>query len=184
MYRYSTEMWLQAFCFLPSASFEQLHIALETCRKALVAFTENERNAGISTRHECNAGQLVVALLSWQQLVTGIHITTDQTTTRAENQLVQFSDVRADFVSMEVHRYGHSVAITTLEFKVLKFFLLNPNRVITRNELLEQVWGYNCYPTTRTVDNLVLRLRRKLEPKPADPAHFRTVHGTGYKFTP
>jgi DNA-binding response OmpR family regulator len=54
--------------------------------------------------------------------------------------------------------------------------------VISRTELLNEVWGYNNYPTTRTVDTHILRLRQKLERDPTDPVHFRTVHGTGYKF--
>ena len=61
-------------------------------------------------------------------------------------------------------------------------FLNNPERVISRTELLNEVWGYNNYPTTRTVDTHILRLRQKLERDPTDPVHFRTVHGTGYKF--
>ena len=56
------------------------------------------------------------------------------------------------------------------------------DRVVSRTELLNEVWGYNNYPTTRTVDTHMLRLRQKLEKDPADPVHFRTVHGTGYKF--
>jgi DNA-binding response OmpR family regulator len=56
--------------------------------------------------------------------------------------------------------------------------------VISRDELLNEVWGYESYPCTRTVDNHILRLRKKLEPEPRRPRHFRTVHGTGYKFLP
>lgn len=71
-----------------------------------------------------------------------------------------------------------------MEFKVLRFLMSNPNRAISRNELLDQVWGYENYPCTRTVDNHILRLRQKLEVDLANPVHFRTVHGVGYKFTP
>jgi len=60
----------------------------------------------------------------------------------------------------------------------------NARRVISRDELLNEVWGYENYPCTRTVDNHIMRLRHKLEQIPSRPAHFRTVHGTGYKFTP
>jgi len=56
--------------------------------------------------------------------------------------------------------------------------------VLSREELLNEAWGYNSYPTTRTVDNHVLRLRQKLERDPAHPVHFQTVHRTGYKFVP
>ena len=74
--------------------------------------------------------------------------------------------------------------MTAQEFKLLRFFTQNPGRVISRTELLNEVWGYDNYPSTRTVDNHVLNLRPKLESEPADPVHFRTVHGIGYKFIP
>jgi DNA-binding response OmpR family regulator len=95
-----------------------------------------------------------------------------------------FGDVSVNFLSMEVHRNGEPVALTALEFKTLKYFLLNPRRVISRDELLNEVWGYHNYPCTRTVDNHILRLRQKLEQVPGRPSYFRTVHGAGYKFVP
>ena len=70
------------------------------------------------------------------------------------------------------------------EFKTLKFLTQNAERVISRDELLNEVWGYQNYPSTRTVDNHILKLRQKLEKDPANPVHFRTVHGMGYKFVP
>ena len=72
--------------------------------------------------------------------------------------------------------------LTALEFKTLRYLVENARRVISRDELLNEVWGYQNYPTTRTVDTHILRLRQKLEKDPTDPVHFRTVHGTGYKF--
>jgi DNA-binding response OmpR family regulator len=64
----------------------------------------------------------------------------------------------------------------------MKFFAANPERVVSREELLNEVWGYETYPTTRTVDNHIMRLRQKIEQTPASPIHFRTVHGVGYRF--
>jgi len=83
---------------------------------------------------------------------------------------------------MELHRSGQLIPMTPQEFKMLRFFLNNQERAISRTELLNEVWGYHHYPTTRTVDTHILRLRQKLEQDPTDPVHFRTVHGTGYKF--
>jgi DNA-binding response OmpR family regulator len=60
----------------------------------------------------------------------------------------------------------------------------NPDRVVTRAELLEEVWGYQHYPSTRTVDNHILKLRKKLEPDVSKPVHFRTVYRSGYRFVP
>jgi hypothetical protein len=93
-------------------------------------------------------------------------------------------DVTISFAAMEVHRRGQLVALTRKEFKTLEYLLKNARRVVSRDELLNEVWGYDCYPCTRTVDNHILRLRKKLEREPARPKHLRTVHGTGYKFLP
>jgi DNA-binding response OmpR family regulator len=95
-----------------------------------------------------------------------------------------FDDVAVDFAKMELTRGKVQVELTPQEFKILKYFVGNPERVISRDELLNQVWGYDCYPSTRTVDNHILKLRQKIEKDPMNPIHFRTVHGAGYKFVP
>jgi len=95
-----------------------------------------------------------------------------------------FEDVMVDFSRTEVTRCGEKVAVTAKEFKTLEFLTKNAERVISRDELLEEVWGYQNYPCTRTVDNHILRLRQKLEIDPSDPLHFLTVHRVGYKFVP
>ena len=95
-----------------------------------------------------------------------------------------FGDVKVDFTKMELSREGNLVQLTSQEFKVLRFMIQNAERVLSREELLNHVWGYRNYPSTRTVDNHILRLRQKLEKDPANPLHFRTVHSSGYKFVP
>ena len=95
---------------------------------------------------------------------------------------ISFGDVQVDFARMQAKRDGKLVVLTAHEFKLLRFFLDNPERVLTREELLNEVWGYNSYPSTRTVDNQILKLRQKLEANPATPVHFCTVHGAGYRF--
>jgi DNA-binding response OmpR family regulator len=95
-----------------------------------------------------------------------------------------FADVTVNFAKMEVMRGSESISLTTQEFKTLKFMVQNPERVISREELLNQVWGYQNYPSTRTVDNHILKLRQKLEGDPSNPVHFRTFHRAGYKFVP
>ena len=94
-----------------------------------------------------------------------------------------FDDISVDFARMQVRNQERSVTLTAQEFKILKFFVQNAERVISRDELL-QVLGYQNYPSTRTIDNHVLKLRQKLERDPANPLHFLTVHGAGYKFVP
>ena len=95
-----------------------------------------------------------------------------------------FGDVRINFPEMTARRKGKPVELTNMEFKTLKFLIQNPRLVISRDQLLNEVWGYENYPCTRTVDNHILRLRQKLERDPSQPAHFLTVHGAGYKFLP
>lgn len=110
------------------------------------------------------------------------HVTNVPTET-VEHELLSFGDVCIDFTSMEAARGGKAMTLTAQEFKLLKFFARSPGRVVSREELLNEVWGYENYPTTRTVDNHILRLRQKLEPDPANPRYFLTMHGAGYKFT-
>jgi DNA-binding response OmpR family regulator len=96
----------------------------------------------------------------------------------------RFDDIYVDFLKMELTRSGHLVALTPQEFKLLRYFAQNIERVISRDELLNEVWGYNSYPSTRTVDAHMLNLRQKLEKDPGNPVHFVTVHHAGYKFVP
>jgi DNA-binding response OmpR family regulator len=95
---------------------------------------------------------------------------------------LRFGKVVADFSAMEFLRDGVPVVLTAYEIKLLKHFIEHEDKVLTREELLNDVWGYASYPTTRTVDNQVMKLRQKLERDPARPVHFRTMHGIGYKF--
>jgi len=96
----------------------------------------------------------------------------------------EFGEVTGCFSTMEIQRNGRPVILTFKEFKTLAYLIKNPRRVISRDELLNEVWGYENYPCTRTVDNHILRLRKKLETEPGNPKHFHTVHSSGYKFLP
>jgi len=95
-----------------------------------------------------------------------------------------FGDVTVDFSRTEITRAGEKIIVTPKEFKTLEFLTKNAQRVISRDELLDKVWGYESYPCTRTVDTHMLRLRQKLEIDPSHPSHFLTVHGLGYRFVP
>src|SRR6185369_13616084 len=100
------------------------------------------------------------------------------------SETFEFGGVTGCLSTMEVHRNGRPVTLTYKEFKTLAYLMKNPRRVVSREELLNEVWGYESYPSTRTVDNHILRLRRKLETEPAHPKHFHTVHCAGYRFLP
>jgi DNA-binding response OmpR family regulator len=105
--------------------------------------------------------------------------------TGASRRLIYvFENVVVDFLRMNVTRGGEKVPLTTTEFKTLEFMTKHAHQVVSRDELLNEVWGYQNYPWTRTVDNHILKLRKKLENDPAEPRHFLTIHGVGYKFAP
>ncbi len=94
---------------------------------------------------------------------------------------LQFADVSIEFTRYEATRGGQKVDLTRKEFGLLRLLAAKEGLVVTRDELLEKVWGYEATPTTRTVDNHLAALRAKLEQDAAQPKHLRTVHGVGYK---
>jgi DNA-binding response OmpR family regulator len=133
---------------------------------------------------DLGADDYVTKPFSPRELLARVRVALRRTHRNAPANISSFGDVSINFAKMEVRRAGRPVVCTAQEFKILKFFVQNAERVITRDELLNQVWGYTNYPSTRTVDNHILRLRQKLEEDPAVPVRFQTVHGVGYKFVP
>ena len=93
-----------------------------------------------------------------------------------------FGDVEVDLRRCRVVRSGKALDVSSKEFELLKYFICHSGETLSRHRLLEDVWGYEHYPTTRTVDTHLVRLRQKLEPNPEEPQYFLTVHGTGYRF--
>jgi two-component system alkaline phosphatase synthesis response regulator PhoP len=93
-----------------------------------------------------------------------------------------FADVEVDLKRCRVLKSGRVIDVSSKEFELLKYFICHSGEVLSRDRLLEEVWGYENYPTTRTVDTHLVRLRQKLEPDPEQPQYFLTVHGTGYRF--
>jgi len=97
---------------------------------------------------------------------------------------LRFGQVEIDFERYAAQRHGRPVEMTRKEFALLRFLVARKNTVVTRDEILNKVWGFESFPVTRTVDNHIANLRAKLEANPAHPAHIQTVHGVGYKFVP
>ena len=93
-----------------------------------------------------------------------------------------FGEVEVDLRKCRVLRSGKAIDISSKEFELLKYFIVHSGETLSRDRLLEDVWGYDNYPSTRTVDTHLVRLRQKLEPNPDQPQYFLTVHGTGYRF--
>jgi DNA-binding response OmpR family regulator len=95
---------------------------------------------------------------------------------------LRFGDVEVDFDRHEATRAGRRIELTGKEAAILKLLSSRAGEIVTRERLLDEVWGYESYPTTRTVDNHILRLRQKLEAEPSNPRHILSIYGEGYKF--
>jgi len=152
--------------------------------EVVITFAERtNRNSGLGAKPVSTGVQAWVLPFCWEELGARVGAILDDS--RTNNGVTRFGDVCINFASMEVSRSsGEQILLTAQEFKALRFFVSNPGRVISRGELLNQAWGYDNYPCSRTVDNHVLRLRQKLEVEPSRPKHFVTVHCVGYKFVP
>ena len=133
---------------------------------------------------ELGADDYVTKPFSPRELMARVQaaIRRTQSSSAKQGNMVRFGSVVADFSAMIFSKDGAPVVLTAHEVKLLKYLIDHAERVITREELLNEVWGYTSYPTTRTVDNQIMKLRQKLEVDPAQPVHFRTMHGIGYKF--
>jgi DNA-binding response OmpR family regulator len=105
---------------------------------------------------------------------------TDESSSKAQ-QKITIGKLEIDFNSYTAMMEGKSVAMTHKEYEIVKYLWQHKGATVSRDNLLEEVWGYDDYPTTRTVDNFILKLRQKIEINPNRPKHILTVHGIGYK---
>jgi two-component system alkaline phosphatase synthesis response regulator PhoP len=93
-----------------------------------------------------------------------------------------FGDVEIDFVHFKVRKKGREFDLTSLEVDILKYLIAHKGEVVTREALLDKIWGYEKFPTTRTIDNHILKLRKKIEDDPSRPRHIFSIYGEGYRF--
>jgi DNA-binding response OmpR family regulator len=117
-----------------------------------------------------------------QELIARVKAILRRTAPTAEIDHVRFDDVAIDFKAYKAERNQQELELSAREYRLLRYLVAKKNSVVTRDELLDEVWGYNSYPTTRTVDNHIARLRQKIEQNVENPQRILTVHGVGYKF--
>ena len=130
---------------------------------------------------EVGADDYIVKPFGTRELLARIKAVLRRATPDA-SRMFAFGDVQVDVDRRVVTRVGKEIKLTPAEYNLLTFFLHNEDRPLTRDVLLNSVWGYQSIPNTRTVDAHVVRLRQKLEPNPEVPIHFLTLHGVGYRF--
>jgi DNA-binding response OmpR family regulator len=99
-----------------------------------------------------------------------------------ESDVYRFGDVELNFGRHLAQKQGQALELSPREFGMLRYFVQHRGETVTRDQLLDEVWGYNNFPLTRTVDNHIARLRQKIEKNPAEPQHIITIHRIGYKF--
>lgn len=109
---------------------------------------------------------------------------TEEQGTKGENQRLKFGGLEVDFSTYDAYLDGKPEPMSHKEFEILKYLWQHQGETVSRDQLLNEVWGYEEFPTTRTVDNFILKLRKRIEKDPAHPRHILTVHGIGYKFVP
>jgi DNA-binding response OmpR family regulator len=132
---------------------------------------------------EIGADDYVVKPFGTRELLARIRAVLRRTSPDSKKAL-HFGEVEVDLERRVVTRKGEDVRMTPAEYNLLVYFLQNPDRPLTRDMILNSVWGYETFPNTRTVDAHVVKLRQKLETEPSVPRHFITVHGVGYRFLP
>lgn len=133
---------------------------------------------------ELGADDYVTKPFSLRELLARIHALLRRHSAIAEkpSDTYTFGEVNLDFTHYHATKAGEVMELTPKEFEILRYLIAHRGKTVSRDELLDKVWGIEEYPTTRTVDNHILKLRKKIEQDPSNPDFIITVHGIGYKF--
>lgn len=133
---------------------------------------------------ELGADDYITKPFSIRELIARIkaHLRREQRKDIKSPTTYKFGDVIIDFSHFRIKRKNKETDLTSLEADLLKYLIAHKDEVVTRENLLEKIWGYEKFPTTRTIDNHILKLRKKIEENPANPKHILSVYGEGYRF--
>ena len=160
----------------------QIRRQTATANLPIIMLTARGEEADRVRGLELGADDYVTKPFSLRELLARVRAVLRRPGPRQKFEELAFGDVRVHPRGRRVTRAGHEVRLTRKEYDLLVYLAAHPGDVVTRERLLDEVWGYERFPTTRTVDTHVLRLRRKLEADPDRPQFIHTVHGQGYRF--
>ena len=150
----------------------------------IVMLTARNQEVDIIAGLDLGADDYITKPFSMSQLLARIRAILRRYRKSKELEQFTFGNVTLDFKKFEALVQNTPVHFSAREFAIMKYFIEHAGEVVHRHDLLDEVWGYDTFPTTRTVDNYILELRKKLEPDPAHPKHLLSVHSVGYKFVP
>lgn len=163
-------------------SYELCRTFSDVQGKAVIIITargqQDERVRGL----RLGADDYIVKPFALDELLARVHAVLRRTSPRPD--MLRLGDAEIDFRRLRATKAGHQLILTDREFEVLRYLAGREGRLVTRDELLQLVWGYRAAPVTRAVDSFIFRLRRKIEPDPHHPKYIRTAHGGGYRLTP
>lgn len=132
---------------------------------------------------EIGADDYVTKPFSIRELIARVKALIRRSTYEPGNiEEVAFADLKINFKKQEMFKANNPIKLSATEYRILHYFIDHEGEVISRDKFLDEVWGYDSYPTTRTVDNYILSLRKKIEDDPSNPKHLLTAHKVGYKF--
>jgi two-component system alkaline phosphatase synthesis response regulator PhoP len=130
------------------------------------------------------ADDYVTKPFSFMELLARVEAVLRRVQRKTAGDEFEFGDIRLDFRTYQASKSGDSIELTPREFRILRYFIEHAEQVVSREALLNHVWGYDSSAFTRTVDTHMARLRQKVEATPSEPRHLLTVHRVGYKFVP